>query len=186
MTGIEGGHMAKLNLKMIISMALLVIGGALNMMLSLDIGLNGPGFILLLLSLVSFSAVYAVWKLKPEAWVGGIALYIIFILFALPTAAYYHLAFDIVVIVFTFFIRDIYGIKFRKELLAEGESELVPVTQMKADEIAKLSKTVGIDVKSIKCPRCNSVEVVISKDASGLCTACRYGIMDVKKIAQVA
>lgn len=178
--------MAKLNLKMIISMALLVVGGALNMMLSLDIGLMGPGLILALLSLVSFSAVYAVWKLKPEAWVGSIALYILLMLFALGAAAYIHLVFDIVVIIYTFFIRDVYGIKFKKELLAEGEPESVPVTQMNADEIAGLSKEIGIDVKGIKCPKCSSVEVVVSKDASGLCTACRYGIMDVKKIAQVA
>lgn len=172
----------KVNPKVFILIILLIVGGVLNMMMSADLGIIGSGFIPSVLSLGSILAVYGVWKLKPEAWLGCIAVYALLIVIVILVGAYIQLGFNIFMIIYALYVREVFGIKLRKEAPVE-EKELPTIPKLDKDEIDKLTKKIEVDIKALKCPKCKSDEIVICEDASAICQSCKYGIMDVRGIA---
>ena len=176
----------KLDPKTIVTVIVLIIGGILNLMLSNDAGILGPGLILALLALMGLYLVRGILQHTPEAWLGSLILYFIFILMAPLLNGYIYMGYDVFVIVFLFFVKDVFGIKFKREGPADAEAQLLPVSRMKNEDIDGLSQKMGVNLKNVRCPKCNSNDVVVIDDASAVCQSCRYGIMDVRKVARPA
>jgi hypothetical protein len=174
----------KLNVKTIVLSVLLIVGGILHVMLTADVGLSGGGFFLGLLSLGSFAAVFGVLQARGEAWLAAIIVYALLILITLAYGSYILMVLDIVFVIVTFFLKDAFGIKFKKAGTEEEVVEVPSVAKLDKKDVEKLSAKVGMDVGSIKCPNCNGSEVVVMEDASAVCKSCNVGIMDVKAIAR--
>jgi hypothetical protein len=188
MKGIRGGNVVKFDIsikpKTAILSIILIIGGVLHILLTMDVGLSGGGIFLALFSIGSFALVFGALRTKPEAWLGSLVIYILLIIMTLAYSAYIHMGFDVFVVIFTFLTKDAFGIKSKKDLLAEKESSLSTIPKMEKKEVEKLSKKIGFNVNTVKCPKCQSDSLVISEDGSGVCQSCKVGIMDIRKTTQ--
>jgi hypothetical protein len=153
-------------------------------MLTADVGLSGGGFFLGLFSIGSISIVFGSLRAKAEAWLATIVIYAFLIFMTLAYGSYLLMALDVFIVVFTFLVKDAFGIRFKKVGMVEEVKDIPSVTQLDKKAVAKLSKKVGMEVKNVKCPKCSSKEIIIMNDASGVCKSCNVGIMDVRKIAK--
>jgi hypothetical protein len=174
---------AKFDPKLLGAMVLMIVGAILYLALAADLGILGAGFLPTLLILLTFPVLLNVWKLKPEGWLGAIVLYSLLLLMALMASAYIQVGFGALVIFYMIFIRDVFGIKFKKEILAEEAEKQMTLPKMKPADVAALSSKLGLSLKDVKCPKCSSVEVAVAKDASGVCQSCKYGIIDIRNVA---
>jgi hypothetical protein len=173
----------KLNAKTIVLSALLIVGGSLHIMLTADVGLSGGGFFLGLLSLGSLAAIFGVLQARGEAWLAAIVIYAFLILMTLAYGSLILMVLNIFIIIAAFFLKDAFGITFKKDGGKE-EGEVPSVPKLDKKEVDRLSKKVGMDVGNIKCPNCNGTELVVMEDASAVCRSCSVGVMDVRKVAR--
>lgn len=174
----------KLNVKTIVLSAMLIVGGILHIMLTADVGLSGGGFFLGLLGLGCLAVVFGVLQAKGEAWLAAIVIFALLIMMTLAYGSYILMVLDIVLVVITFFVKDAFGIRFKKAGAVEEDVKTPSVGKLDKKAVEKLSKKVGLDVTNLKCPKCQGNELVVMDDASGICRSCNVGIMDVRKIAR--